>query len=138
MSTDASSPGRRLAGGLLLWFAVLGGALAWALHEIAAWGTDELVCANRTERVAGAPLSLVLTLMVVIPLAVAVAALVTACVAWRRLASAQRRAEPDGETDRRLSRAGMMAMVGLVSDILFVAIIVFGGAGVLVFPPCQS
>jgi hypothetical protein len=137
MSTDTASSGTRLAGGLLLWFAVLGGALAWALHELAAWGTDELVCANQTQHVAGAPLGLVLGLMVVIPLAIALASLVTACVAWRRLVHAQRRAEPEGEEYRRLSRAGMMALVAVGSDVLFVAIIVFGGAGLLVFPPCQ-
>jgi hypothetical protein len=137
MSGDTASPRVRLVGGLLMWFAVLGGFLAWAIHEVAAWGTDELVCASGHESVSGTPLHLVLGLMVVIPLAVAVASLVTAWLAWHRISRAQRDGVGDSEERRRLSRASLMAVVGLGADVLFVAIIVFGGIGLLVLPPCQ-
>jgi Na+/phosphate symporter len=137
MASQAPSPRTRLVGGLALWFAVLGGALAWALHEVAAWGTDELTCASGHETVSGAPLRVVLGLMVVIPLVVALAALGMAWIAWRRLSRAERDAERAGHGERRLSRAGMMALVALGADLIFVAIIVFGGVGLLVLPPCQ-
>lgn len=124
---------RHHIGGLLLWFATLGGAVAWSVHLLLAWGIDELACASGHRDIAGVPLAKVLAAVVIVPAAVAVAAIGVAWVAWRRLSRTT--AEEDG--NRSLGRARMMAVIGLSANLLFFAIIVFGGAALMVFPPCQ-
>jgi hypothetical protein len=124
---------RHRIGGLLLWFGTLGGAVAWSVHLLLAWAIDELVCASSHPDVAGVPLSKVLGAIVIVPAAVAVAAIGVAWVAFRRLSRAS--AEDDG--NQSLGRARMMAVIGLSANLLFFAIIVFGGAALTVFPPCQ-
>lgn len=125
---------RRLLGGLLLWFATLGGAVAWAAHLLLAWGIDELACSSgRPDRVAGLPLTGVLTVIVVVPAAIAAAAIGVAAVAWRRLSKAVKAEDHSPSLDR----ARMMASIGLSANLLFFAIIVFGGSALTVFPPCQ-
>lgn len=125
---------RRLLGGLLLWFATLGGAVAWSVHLVLAWGIDELACSsNHPDMVAGLPLTGVLTAVVIVPAAVAAAAIGVAAVAWRRLSQATKAKDHSPSLDR----ARMMASIGLSANLLFFAIIVFGGAAVIVFPPCQ-
>ncbi|MGW4589746.1 hypothetical protein ACWEKJ_20680 [Amycolatopsis thermoflava] len=127
----AAAPSRtRLLGGLVLWFAVLGGAVAWGLHLLAAWATDELACLAGHEEISGAPLALVITLMVVVPGALAVAALVTSWIAWRRTRTAA-----DGVS---LDRTRMLAVVGFSANLLFVAIILFDAVAVVVIPQCAS
>lgn len=132
MATRTRRHGSRLAGGLLLWFGTLGGVVAWTVHLIAAWGIDELSCAAGERDVAGVPLRLVLMLSVVVPGAVALAALVVAFLSWRRIASA---GEDGG---RRMQRARLLAVVGVYADLLSVAMIAFGGAALVVLQPCQS
>lgn len=147
MTTDRL-PGRRagLIGGLLLWFGVLGGALAWTVHLLAAWSIGELVCAAGSAEVAGVPLRYVIGLTVLIPAAAAVAALAVTWLAWRRTEPGRAgrwRTAPDagppsaGTVDHALGRARMLALVGLASNLLFLTIIVLGGVATLVFPPCQ-
>ncbi|MFD0787379.1 hypothetical protein ACFQZ8_26045, partial [Micromonospora azadirachtae] len=68
-------PRTRLAGGLLLWYAVLGGALAWAIHLMLAWGIDELTCAGGSDHVGVVPLRVVVALAVVVPALATVGAL---------------------------------------------------------------
>jgi hypothetical protein len=128
-----TAPRRHLIGGLLLWFATFGGAVAWAVHSFLAWGVDELVCSSGHHDVAGVPLAGVLAALVVVPAAVAVAAIAVAWVAWRRLS----RATAEDHDNRSLGRAQMMASIGLSANLLFFAIIVFGGAALMVFSPCQ-
>jgi hypothetical protein len=122
----------RSIGGLLLWFAVLGGAVAWAVHLILAWGIDESACARGESHALGLPLRGVLTLSVVLPGLVALAALGAAVLAWRRL----RGAAP--EAGRRVQRANFMAVFAVWADLVFLAIIVFGGIAVAVLPACRS
>ncbi|MFG3417803.1 hypothetical protein [Micromonospora sp. NPDC047730] len=125
-------PGQRarLAGGLLLWYGVLGGALAWAVHLIVAWGVDELTCATGSTRVGAVPLRLVVTLAVVLPALATVGSLLAAGLAWRRI-------RQDGE-DRSVSRTRMLAVVGIWLNLLFLTIIVLGGVALLVLAPCQG
>ncbi|MFI7648178.1 hypothetical protein ACIBTZ_19165 [Micromonospora sp. NPDC049460] len=125
-------PGQRarLAGGLLLWYGVLGGALAWAVHLIVAWGVDELTCAAGSTRVGAVPLRLVVTLAVVLPALATVGSLLAAGLAWRRI-------RQDGE-DRSVSRTRMLAVVGIWLNLLFLTIIVLGGVALLVLAPCQG
>ncbi|HEX7746460.1 MAG TPA: hypothetical protein VF462_14505 [Micromonosporaceae bacterium] len=125
--------GARLAGGLLLWYGVLGGALAWAVHLLGAWGIDELACAAGSERVSAVPLWQAIGLAVVIPALVTVGSLLVAGLVLRRIGRAPRA----GAEDRSYSRARLLATLGIWANLLFLAIIVLGGIAVLVFPPCQ-
>ncbi|MEU4660409.1 hypothetical protein AB0F83_01500 [Micromonospora chalcea] len=131
MSTHPG-PRARLAGGLLFWYAVLGGALAWAVHLLAGWGVDELTCAAGSERVAGLPLRVVVGAAVVLPALATVGALLASTLLWRRTAHA-----PHGGEDRSVGRSRMLAVVGIWSNLLFLTIIVLGGIALLVLPPCQ-
>ncbi|TYB98942.1 hypothetical protein FXF53_16620 [Micromonospora sp. WP24] len=126
-------PRTRLAGGLLLWYAVLGGALAWAIHVMAAWGVDELTCASGSDRIGAVPLRVVVALAVVLPALATIGALLAATLAWRRTAHTR----PDGIAEATLGRTRMLALLGLWANLLFLAIIVLGGVALLVFPPCQ-
>jgi hypothetical protein len=133
MSARPDSPRTRRAGALLLWFAVLGGAVAWAVHLMAAWGTEELTCAAGHRSISGTSLTVVLVLMVAIPGAVALASLAVAWRAWR-----QTRGIRDGDGERRLDRARLLAIVGISANLLFVAIILLDAIALAVFPPCQT
>jgi hypothetical protein len=130
-----AQPGHRarLAGGLLLWYGVLGGALAWAAHLLVSWGLDELACAAGSERVSGVPLWQAVALAVLIPALVTAGSLVVAVLVWRRTTQAERA----GAEDRSYGRARMLATLGIWANLLFLAIIGLGGIAVLVFPPCQ-
>ncbi|MEU2613739.1 hypothetical protein ABZ570_19435 [Micromonospora sp. NPDC007271] len=123
----------RLAGGLLLWYGVLGGGVAWAVHLLAAWSLDELACAAGAESISALPLWQAVGLAVVLPGLVAVGSLLVAVLAWRRTAGAQ----AAGTTGRAYDRSRMLAGLGVWANLLFLAIIVLGGVAVLVFPPCQ-
>ena len=118
-------------GGLLMWFGVLGGAVAWAVHLIFAWGADELTCESGSTDVDGIPLRGVVGAGVVLPALVTAAALLVSWRAWRRTDRARRGDDP------RMERAGMLALIGLCANGLFLAIILAGGAAVLVIAPCQ-
>lgn len=134
MSAQPGHPAR-LAGGLLLWYGVLGGALAWAVHLLAAWGLDELACAAGSERVSAVPLAQAVGLAVVIPALLTAGSLLVAVLVWRRTARAERAA---GAEDHSYGRARMLATLGIWANLLFLAMIVLGGIAVLVFPPCQQ
>ena len=116
-----SSPVVRRAAPWLLWFAVLGGATAWTVHLLVAWGLEEIACASgsRSSDVLG------------VPLAVGVAALVVAWRLWRRT-----RAAGDGEV--RVARASFMAVVGLWADALFTLGILYGAVALLFIRPCAT
>jgi hypothetical protein len=132
--TTRPGPRVRLTGGLLLWYGVLGGAVAWAVHLLAAWSLDELGCAARSERIAGVPLWQVLGVAVLVPGLATVGSLLVAALVWRRTA----RARSAGTDDPALGRSRLLAVVGIWANLLFLAIIVLGGVAVLVFPPCQA
>ncbi|MGW1060654.1 hypothetical protein [Micromonospora rubida] len=133
MTTTPPASRARLAGGLLLWYGVLGGALAWAAHLLVAWPLDELTCAAGSERVAAVPLRQAVGLAVVIPALVTVGSLLVAALVWRRTA----RSQSAGTEDRAYGRSRMLAVVGVWANLLFLAIILLGGVALLVLPPCQ-
>ncbi|MFG1951622.1 hypothetical protein [Micromonospora sp. NPDC048830] len=126
-------PRIRLAGGLLLWYGVLGGAVAWAVHLLAAWSLDELACAAGSQHISGVPLWQALGIAVVVPAVATAGSLLVAAFVWWRTA----RAQAAGDADRATSRSRLLAVVGVWANLLFLAIIVLGGVAVLVFPPCQ-
>ena len=123
----------RLAGGLLLWYGVLGGAVAWAVHLLVAWPLDELTCAAGSEKISAVPLWQAVGLAVVIPGLVTAGSLAVAALAWRRTA----RAQSAGAHDPAFGRSRMLAVVGIWANLLFLTIIVLGGVAVLVLPACQ-
>jgi hypothetical protein len=129
MSTPPG-PHARLTGGLLLWDGVLGGAVAWAAHLLAAWSLDELTCAAGSQRVAAVPLWQAVGLAVVVPALVATGSLLVAALVWRRTGRA-------GEEGVAFGRSRLLAVIGVWANLLFLAIIVLGGVAVLVLPPCQ-
>jgi hypothetical protein len=120
-------------GALLFWFATLGGAIAWILHLGFAWGVTETTCLSGHSRINGIPFTNFIAFAVVIPAVVALAASVTA---WR----AKRNTNPHGEAreNRRLGRAHLVVGIGLYANVLFLAIIVFDGVALLVFPSCVT
>ncbi|PRY20188.1 hypothetical protein [Pseudosporangium ferrugineum] len=122
----------RRAGGFLLWFAVLGGALAWALHLVLAWGVDELTCRSGNTSVGGIPIRGIVGAGVVVPALITLAALLLAWRGWRRATAAR-----DDDDDPRMERTGMMLLIGMCANALFLSIIAAGGAAVLVLSPCQ-
>jgi hypothetical protein len=129
-TTRTTARGRRL-GPALTWFGVLGGAVAWTTHLIAAWAIDELTCLAGHTTVAGVPLVAVMWVAVIGPALVTATALAISAVVWRRESAARR------QSDRGYGRAGLLGLVGLGANALFLSIIVAGGAAVLVLPVCQ-
>ena len=130
--TERLPPRATLLGGILLWFAVLGGAISWTVHAIAAWSIDELACAAGRDELAGVPLIAAVGLAVAIPAVGAAAALAVSWLAWQRT-------RPDGPAgaDRSVDRAHLLAIIGLWLNLLSLTIIILGGVATLVLPPCQ-
>jgi hypothetical protein len=128
-----SPPLVRRAAPWLLWFAVLGGATAWTVHLLVAWGLEEIACASgsRSSDVLGVPLAVAIAAATLLTLAVSVAALVVAWRLWRRT-----RAAADGEV--RVARASFMAVVGLWADALFTLGILYGAVALLFIRPCAT
>ncbi|MFC4859378.1 hypothetical protein [Actinophytocola glycyrrhizae] len=133
---DPPGTARRL-GGLLLWFAVLGGAVAWAVHLFFAWGVVEVTCLAGHQQIGGVPLEVVTAIAVIVPGLVTVAALLVSVLAYRRVRDTGDGGDGD-ELDRtRFSRTKLLAVVGLWANLLFVAIIAFDGIALVVFSSCQ-
>ena len=132
MSTSSTQHTTKVTGGLALWFGAIGGAIAWAIHLAAAWGITETTCLAGHASIESMPLRAVVALAVVGPGAIALAAL---AVSFRTF----RQTSPDRTHDgRRLGRARLLAGVGFAANLLFVAIIVFDGVALMVFPPCLT
>lgn len=129
---SADRPGLRAAPALL-WFGVLGGAVAWTLHTLIGWYLDETVCRSGHDALLGVPLRVFVGVVTLVMLTVAVLATAVAYRMWRQLDGSSP-ADP-GEAQRE-ERASFMALVGLGIDLLSVTIILLGGIGVLVFSDC--
>jgi hypothetical protein len=129
----------RRVGPWLLWFAVLGGMLAWAFHLFLAWGVAELACMDGATEVIGLPLQGFVGLVTGVPFVVALAATGVAWRVWRAPAhpdddrSGQ---DASNQGDRSVERARFLAQVGFVVDLLAVAATVFGAAALIVLEPC--
>jgi hypothetical protein len=121
----------------LLWFGVLGGAVAWSLHTIVDWGIDETVCRAGHDEMAGVPLRPLLGGLSLLFLVVCLASLVVARRHWRRLDAAEDEAEDDLQA-LRLRRAAFMAKIGFVSNILFALMLACSTVAVVILPACQG
>jgi hypothetical protein len=124
----AETPGTARLAPAALWFAFLGGAVAWFVHLLLAWSTVEVTCTAGHDRILGVGLRWVAGASSLLPLLVAVAACGTAAGLRRRLSVA--------EADRRTSRAHFMAEAGLWMDVLAIFMIVMGGVVVALWSPC--
>jgi hypothetical protein len=149
MSEAARNPAaaarRGILAPLLVWFAVLGGAGAWTAHTLTGWGLEEIICspASRSVEVLGAPLVPVIGGVTAALAAVTLAALVVALTVWRRA----RNARPDASAGQpaleeplevvRMERLAFMGLVGFAANLLFLAIIVYGGIALIFFGPCS-
>jgi hypothetical protein len=132
MSPQPTRTDPPLVGALWMWFAAIGGAVAWAVHLFVAWGVTETACLAGHSAIAGFPVKAVVAAATVIPLLVCLSSLGAAW--WMRHQTSPHRL--DGDTERG-GRARLLSGVGLWANLLFTAVIVFDGVALLVFPTCQ-
>ena len=131
---STTRPGLRAASGLL-WFGVLGGAVAWSLHSIVDWGINETVCRSGHEEMAGVPLRPLLAGLSLLFLVVCLASLVAAYRQWRRLDGAP---ADDELAALRLRRATFMAVIGIGANVLFALMLVCSTIAIFVLPVCHG
>lgn len=115
----------------VLWYAVLGAPSAWALQFWVGYWVSQARC-DRPGYATPADLTAWTVVTGVAALAVALGALVTSIVLFRRSAHADTKgAPPDG-------RIKFLAVVGMAVAPLFIAIIAMTSSGVLVLMPCTQ
>jgi hypothetical protein len=119
----------------LLWFGVLGGALAWTAHTLVDWSIDETTCRAGATDLAGVPMRPVLIGTTLAFLLVSVVATVVAWRQWHVLRAAE---GEDPLSQLRLHRAGFMALVGFAADVVFTLILICTATAVFVFPVCGA
>lgn len=117
----------------LLWFGVLGGALAWTAHTLVDWSIDETTCRAGATELNGASLRAVLVGTTLAFLLVSVVATVVAWRQWRLLRATE---AAEFRSQVRLQRAGFMALVGFAADVVFTLILVCTATAVFVIPVC--
>ena len=136
---------RRRAAPLLLWFAVLGGVVAWSVHLLAGWGLEEIACSPVSDgpNVLGVSLTVWIGALTFVLGAVTVAAGLLAWRFWREEGAADPdtgiepgSGDPEPEELVRGGRAGFMALFGLAANALFLLMIVYGGVSLLLLRPC--
>ena len=125
---------------LLLWFGVLGGAVAWSAHTLVDWSIDETTCRTGHTDLAGVPMKAVLIATTLAFLALAV---VSAVVAWRqwqllRAAEDESTEAQDSLAALRRERAAFMSLVGFAANVVFVLILICTAISVFVFPVCGA
>lgn len=135
--STTTRPGLRAAP-WVLWFGVLGGAVAWSLHTVADWGIDETVCRSGHDELAGVPLRPLLGGLALLFLVVCVVSGGVSFRHWRRLSAAGGRADEDGGAlaGLRLRRASFMALIGFVANVIFAMMLLLSGIAVLILPAC--
>lgn len=121
---------------VLLWFAALGGAVAWAVHLLLAWSALELGClgssageAQQRVNSVGTPLLTYVAGVTGVPLLVAIAATVAALVLRSRLSGLHL-------DDLAYERTKLMITVGIVLNLMSVAALIGDGIALLVLEPC--
>jgi hypothetical protein len=123
------------AGPAFTWFAVLGGAVSWSLFTVVVWLLNEIVCSPGAGATASALLGMSFTAVAtILTAAFAAVALLAGLAAWRLLGQARRAGDRLGEP--RAGRLRFMAAVGLGSDLLHLAIILYFGGALAVLGPC--
>jgi hypothetical protein len=120
-------------GSWLLWFAVLTGPVAWALHLTINYSLEEwFACSPGTQtrgEILGFGVHAVALIVNAILLGATIAAGLVAISCWRKV-----RADRD-EGD--ITRAGWMALAGIMNSVLYLIIIAFGFAPPLILGVCE-
>ncbi|GAA3423468.1 hypothetical protein ACWDTT_07650 [Streptosporangium sandarakinum] len=111
-----------------LWFAVLGGVIAWSLHIVFAWSVVELTCVDGGGLIGGIPVVVFAAVATGLPAVVAAAALVVDLLLWRR--------DPPEPPGRKSDRVRFMLQIGFWLDVFSVLMILMGGLAVVMLPPC--
>jgi hypothetical protein len=122
-----------------LWYAVIGGVVAWAAHLLVAWSDMEVSCFAPASGMSilqhgGHPQGAewwVVGGAVVVPWLVTAAAFITCLVLHRRLA----RAEGVDPVER--GRTSFLLVIGIFLDLMSLAVITGGGIALLVVDPCS-
>jgi hypothetical protein len=124
----------------VLWFGVLGGAVAWSLHTVADWGIDETVCRSGHAEMVGVPLRPLLAGLALLFLAVTVWSGLVSFRHWRRLSAGPLPGEQEGDevAALRRRRAGFMAQIGFVANVIFALMLVTSATAVLILPACAG
>jgi hypothetical protein len=115
-----------------IWFAFLGGPLAWVAHFLATYGSVSLACDE------GANGLLYLTTIIAAPVAIA-----AGVVAWRLWQQpAPRNGEPvvkdEGTALRVTARTRFFGFAGMLMSAIFLLAILAEGAAPLMLDPCGS
>ena len=113
----------------LQWYALLGAPVAWAVQLVLGYGLTEAACGP-----AGARWGIGIDTWEAV---FAVAAAVVAAGGWVS-AAALHRATARGEITDPLDRVRFMSTVGLAVGAIFLALIVFSGAGVIALQGCRT
>jgi hypothetical protein len=115
--------------GLLLWYGVFGGLLAWAAQLVVGYAFEEIACpaGTKTQEIFGASPELLTVLVTVVAGAIAGGAGAASFVRWRAYAGSDR--DPRG-------RLEFMAFVGMLASGLFLLIIVLGGLELVGLDTC--
>lgn len=140
-----TAPGRRRPAArispVLLWFAVVGGTVAWLVHLGDAWAVMELACISPTDgpwvdNSAGSPGTVAWVAVAAgtaLPWLVGLAALVACLVVRRR----HRRLLAAGDIDELAGeRVGLLLTIGIYLDLLALAAITGGIVGLLTLEAC--
>lgn len=127
---DAGTPGT-----WVLLIAVLGSAVAWALHFAASYAVVGYACASGWRGVRPT--------VVAISLVALAAALGSGWTAWRRWRISRAVDQPaddtwDARLGERTARVSFLMVVGLASAILFLLGIVFDAFAVWMVPLCEA
>lgn len=129
MSDPTTPSGPPLAA---LWFALLGGPVAWSAHLLGSYPLVSVSC-----RMGSTALLNVLTVVTAV---IAAAAAVTGWWAWRTAiragAGSGDRVAPGGGSDGGLDRPVFMALCGLLLGALFTVAILMEGLPPLLQDPC--
>jgi hypothetical protein len=108
---------------LALWFALLGGPIAWSAHLLASYPLVSVACQLQTT----APLNLITAITATL----AAAAGITGAVAHRRIGQ-----DGPGGLGDSYARARFMALAGLIAGAFFTFVILVEGLPPLLQDPC--
>ncbi|MFG1748821.1 hypothetical protein [Streptosporangium sandarakinum] len=111
-----------------LWFAVLGGVIAWSLHIVFAWSVVELTCVDGGGLIGGIPVVVFAAVATGLPAVVVAAALVVDLLLWRR--------DPPEPPGRKSDRVRFMLQIGFWLNVFSVLMILMGGLAVVMLPQC--
>jgi nicotinamide riboside transporter PnuC len=110
---------------LPLWFALLGGPIAWTAHLLLSYPLVPVVCATGGE--------LLLHAITLVTAVVSLAAAIVGWWSWRKARAAQ----PGATQDRLVRRTNFMGRAGALTSGLFFLVIIAEGLPVLLQNPCD-